>query len=770
MVYSPMMPNMKLTAQDVGVPDYVGSLTRGYQAGSLPALTSADLLNKALKAKYDAFKASPDYQSAMLDFLRGQGARMAGEAANLPARRELIQAQAGHYAQGDKLAEQKAKLLQQWMGGIGDNSQANVSAEGPGIAKSPSAYDTFPGRRKSRPGPVGQQLLDEADANGMPTRATNAVFGGQRSPRYIDALYQQTPVGANTVIPNQISEDIDKGNAAYQKERAMAAILGLKEPATEVDPETGIKYAYTRQGKVAIGQGASETQKAAAKELGSAKGKEEASFVAENPRDRKVLKDLMSHVQKLNSGEFDPALGWKHNIPYGANFSLSDKQIGDLAEFENTLNALRAKQGSLFKGQGAVSDYERRLLSSALPSINDNPVAFKAQMNKFVKDMMGDQMQRHLITQYRKEGLSFEDAKDKAAKTLEESLPTQQEAAPQQAGYKNAMFRQVGDQYAPVNDADAFDEISREAGPQSMQGPNEASRFIQEAKKYAPYAGDIAAAGLLQAPHPLVRAAGGALALGQGAYEAAPGKRIQGALENLALAAVPGALGKVLGKVSGKGIAKEAIKNTEKLFQKRVAPFERVEAEANKLGDLKVPAKISGYADKLKEALAGHESNWSRQINDLTRFKNNPTFKNAQKAQSGLGQIERANVDESVRATARDLRKRMLGSMQQHLTKDPQLLSEYSTGMKEYAKSGPLLKKLQEASKSMTGKEYVRYLQNLSKQGKLPEDMREIMSGIERRQKTGSTLKEIGKAIAPGAIPAAGGALAYKLASLAKGV
>lgn len=768
MAYTPIMPSMKLNAQDAGVPDYVGSLARGYQAGSLPAMTSADLLNKALKAKYDAFKAGPDYQSAMLDFLRGQGAHMAGETANLPAQRQLIEAQAGHYAQGDKLAEQKARMLQQWMGGIGDNSQANVSAEGPGVAASPSAYDTFPGRRKGRPGPAAQQLLDEADANGMPTHATNAGYGREGSPRYIDALYQQTPVGMNTTAPNKISEDFEKGNADYQKERAMAAILGLKEPATEVDPETGVKYAYTRQGKVAIGQGASETQKAAAKELGSAKGKEEASFVAENPRDRKVLKDLMSHVEKLNGGEFDAALGWKHHIPYGANFSLSDKQIGDISEFENTLNALRAKQGSIFKGQGAVSDYERRLLSSTLPNINDNPTAFKAQMNKFVKDMMGDQMQRHLITQYRKDGMSFEDAKDKASRTLEESLPTQQEQAPQQSGYKNAMFRQVGDQYVPMNDENAFGEISREAGPQSIQGPSEASRFVQEAKKYAPYAGDIAAAGLLQAPHPLARAAGGALALGQGAYEAVPGKRIQGALENLAIAAVPGALGKVLGKVSSKGIAKEAIKNTEKLFQKRVAPFERVEAQANKLGDLKVPAQIGGYADKLKAALAGHERNWSRELNDLTRFKNNPSFKNAQKAQSGLGQIERANVDESVRSTARDLRKRMLGSMQQHLTKDPQLLSEYSSGMKGYAESGPLLKSLQKASRTMTPKDYVRHLQSLSKQGKLPEDMREIMSGIERRQGVKNAVGFGVRALGPGLLPGAG--IAYKLGDILRGI
>lgn len=79
MVYSASFLPQLLNQQQVGVPDYVGSLQKGMEAGNAPKKMASDLLGAALKQKYDAFKATPEYQGAMLDFLHGQGARQWAE-------------------------------------------------------------------------------------------------------------------------------------------------------------------------------------------------------------------------------------------------------------------------------------------------------------------------------------------------------------------------------------------------------------------------------------------------------------------------------------------------------------------------------------------------------------------------------------------------------------------------------------------------------------------------------------------------------------------
>ncbi len=730
MAYTPIMPNMKLTAQDMGAPDYMKALQSGLQGAAdvyKPRKASEDLLAQQLANKYAAFKATPDYQSAMLDFLRGQGAHMWGQTQNLPAERALKQAQTQQLNQKGGLDAQKMSLLKDWMGGIGT---PNKDAAYNDNQNTPSAAGTL------------------YNADYQPDDGQDGF--------------------TNVSQPRVTKEDHQAGNAAYQKERAMASILGFKEPATFVDPNTGISYARLRDGTVPIGKEFGESEKAAAGEVGKSKGLEESAFTAQSPGDRRLLQQLTQGAEKINKGDWDATLGWRHNIPYGLNTKLSDKQIGEVAAFEKVLNTLKIKQhAAMMKGQGAVSDFERGLLNSTLPDFNANPAAFKGQLNDFLQGLQQRTFESQQIRKYKKEGLSYDDARDKAQEDSDEMFSNgePQSNQPQQENkgiVHNAMYEPAQSELEQM--ADDFQN-------QSIAKPIANSGFMQEAKKYAPIAGDVAASGLLATPNPYAKGLGGALAAGLGAYQAEPGKRIQGAIQNVGMDMVPGYAGKLLKSITGKSVAKNTVKATEKLFQSRVKPFEEVVSEANKLGKMKTPQNMANVKAQLSEALAGHSQNFTKQLHQLTKFGNKPNFENAQKAQSALGQIERADVAEPIRAAARDMRKRILGGMQTHLAESskPELLPKYAATMREYAKSGPLLKDLADKAKDMSAKDFTSYVKSLSKKGGLSEDVSSLSKGIQGRQAKIDFAKTMATHAASG-IPIAGSIGIGKLMGLIKGI
>lgn len=709
MAYQPSWTPQLLNEQQVGIPDYAQAMMKGYQAGFMPAVTSTDLLGKALKAKYDAFKSTPAYQQAMLDFLRGQGAHMQGQT-------NLAKQQAD-------LAAQKASGLRNWMSGIGDESNTSSAED---ISYNPQNPNQ------------GQFINDIYDPT---TQAQQTTF---------------QPI-AN--VPST-SNEVDQGNKKYQAERGLAAAIGLKEPATFIDPSTGMRYARLRSGTVPIGKEFSESEKQAASERGKAKGAEETLFTAESPDDRQNFKSLLEGVEKVNNGEFDAALGWRHYIPFGANTRMSDKAIGEFAAFEKLLNYYKIKQQSLLaKGQGHITDFNRALLNSTFPDVNLNPVAFKGQLNAFVKDLQQKTFVSKKIRQYEKQGMSFDDARDQAQKESDEIFPSivsQNPSQSQQSGFKNVSFE------PSVMQSNQYQQVP---GNSELQ-----SGYIQELKKYAPLAGNVTASSLLAMPNPYAKALGATLAGSIGAYEAVPGKRIQGALENIALDSVPKYAGKLISSVMGKGVAQNTVKATEKLFENRVKPFEKVVSEANKSGPMTTPSNLSSVRDQLKAALSGHQQDWTKQLHDISEFNNKPIFGNAQKAQSALGQIERADVAEEIRAAARDMRKRIKGSMQTHLTTtNPKLVPEYASAMKEYAKSGPMLKDLAAKAKDMSSKDFAAYVKSLTKKGGLPEDLSDLAKSVRRRQALGDVSKSAASAIAPG-IPA-GAALGFsKILNMLKGV
>jgi hypothetical protein len=120
MPYNPIMPSMKLTAQDMGVPDYVQALQSGLQTASdvyKPRRASEDLLaqmlaNKMNKPKAEGAQLSFDtdigYKQALTN-AANRPPQMSGEAAQLFALRNQFPEGSPDRASIDAMIAQKAR-------------------------------------------------------------------------------------------------------------------------------------------------------------------------------------------------------------------------------------------------------------------------------------------------------------------------------------------------------------------------------------------------------------------------------------------------------------------------------------------------------------------------------------------------------------------------------------------------------------------------------------------------------------------------------------
>jgi hypothetical protein len=202
MVYSPTMPTMKLTAADMGVPDYMNALRQGFQGAAdvyKPKKAAEDLLAQALSNKINRPKAENAEEWFRSELNKNN------------ASTGLSGAQTNYYsAQVEKMLQQNAenRLFNQMLNGgvnegyenapsnipdmhnapitiprspsggmqssvpalAADNSgNQNVSYEGPGVAASTSVHDTFPGRFKNR----GVAPAEEEGSTVLPDYARN---------------------------------------------------------------------------------------------------------------------------------------------------------------------------------------------------------------------------------------------------------------------------------------------------------------------------------------------------------------------------------------------------------------------------------------------------------------------------------------------------------------------------------------------------------------------------------------------------------------------
>jgi len=168
MAYTPIMPNMKLTAQDMGVPDYMQALRAGMQGSREAAQTIAEpknlaeaLLQAQLKNAHDRTinQYLPRSEEARIGHQEALGDATRSNTGMDALRRQLLE-------QGVSKGEADRTLRQQMMDAFSqtDNERPGVSAEGPGVAASPSARDTFPGRfGTAKQAPTEMSVVNEGN-------------------------------------------------------------------------------------------------------------------------------------------------------------------------------------------------------------------------------------------------------------------------------------------------------------------------------------------------------------------------------------------------------------------------------------------------------------------------------------------------------------------------------------------------------------------------------------------------------------------------------
>lgn len=255
MAYTPVMPNMKLSAQDMGVPDYMTALQQGLQGAAdvyKPRKASEDLLAQMLSNKMNKPKAEHAVEQESLD-------------------RQISNANLSKLLQ----SVQTAKSNQDFLSGFGDklnggngastsnpavnipnqsydNSGRNVSAEGPGVVNNPTAYNTFPGRRAA-----SQQQTNE-----QPSLHDNVSQGFASQ-------------------PGELPPGISLADAAR------AAKLQGMSTNFQVKDVNGRMMAFTPWGAKQVGEGLSAREKARQTGLGSSEAKiYESAYNAGNSLDQ----------------------------------------------------------------------------------------------------------------------------------------------------------------------------------------------------------------------------------------------------------------------------------------------------------------------------------------------------------------------------------------------------------------------------------------------------------------------------------------------------
>ena len=221
-----------MAANIQGVPfRFTGSALPNFaESYNKPQSLAAKLLEAQLKNKHD---------SIINQFLpRSEEARIGSTEAEtglIPYRRKLLEAQAN---QAMMEYQQNQAINDALSGGSTyakppttsyDNSGRNVSADGPGVANSASAYDTFPGRRA--PTSQSAQQLDQRPAQ-QPAQDSNIINQGNPELYSIDQLYDSNPLAR-----------MGLKRRGYEKKQE-----------TKYDPKTGVSSVITTypSGKVTV--------------------------------------------------------------------------------------------------------------------------------------------------------------------------------------------------------------------------------------------------------------------------------------------------------------------------------------------------------------------------------------------------------------------------------------------------------------------------------------------------------------------------------------
>ncbi len=203
------LPGVPFRAES-NVPDYLGALSRGMTIGNQPKKQSEELLASMLQNKINAAKAKYAMQNEAANLASTQTGTSLNNLKLQQIQNEMAQNKmfqdlmSGRQPQN----QQSTPIAPQGIQGVSDYSDNGMPGEGPGVAASASAYDTFPGRRANRPQAqnVSQNVpqanssivpqapnLQQNISNGLSHGNKQLASEGDPNLYHIDQMYDQYP-------------------------------------------------------------------------------------------------------------------------------------------------------------------------------------------------------------------------------------------------------------------------------------------------------------------------------------------------------------------------------------------------------------------------------------------------------------------------------------------------------------------------------------------------------------------------------------------------
>lgn len=356
-----------LTTQETGVPDYVKALSAGIDLGAKPQRLTEQLLGQTLLNKINRSKAqyAPEKELADLQHTRAMTSH-----ANLQMQQlqnQLSRAQAFQdLLSGRGAVQPQQQYSQPQSQGMPNIPETNMDydngmpAEGPGVAKSASAYDTFPGRRANYKQSLAQGGAVSAPETGgykeslLPSKEKSneqVIEQGNPDLYYIDELYDKNP---------QFKKEFESYN--YKKEQQI-----------KYDPTTGIasvttKYPSGRATIKTLGVGAQPGDIAQSKE----RGKIQAQTYGKASDSIMALTDIGSNLERLTQGlEQNPDA---KNVIGPVNKWLT--QVVGNDEDRQYLGEVMSATGNIVLDaakdiKGAFTGRDQSLVNSLKPNAND---------------------------------------------------------------------------------------------------------------------------------------------------------------------------------------------------------------------------------------------------------------------------------------------------------------------------------------------------------------------------------------------------------------
>lgn len=376
---------LHFTQAETGVPDLGAALTAGISNYYKPQQLAEELLKSKLQNEALKFKNTPDYQNALLDFLRGQGANMWGQLA-------LRNAQTQDISQKGSVDQLKASLLKGLMNPPANKNQSIIS-------------------NVMNPDEEGNRYLQGMPENGFPRNDDQLINNG--SFKYVDFK----PEEANKFIQPDLYDNQQK----YRESIIQHGILGFPSPKVRTLPSGEIIADTAKYGPLVIGSGPAFNEAAKLKSQASQEGKQLAELESKQSDEQRQVQTTLGNINVLKSLMTNPDAksvfgpGSKYTVDYNPFVPDRIKELrGKMAPFIQSFmsNAIQP-----LRGLGSMSNREfEQAMGSSLSM--DLPYATNKGRLESLEMIVNQANNRlDLIDKLKSQGVNAQEAQKIAFKT-----------------------------------------------------------------------------------------------------------------------------------------------------------------------------------------------------------------------------------------------------------------------------------------------------------------------------------------------------------------